>query len=192
LQQENKRLRNLVKEHIPSPTEAQNIFKQCCVTHPLYKQNNKIIGDVTSSSDNTAASDLVYSWSDYSMIENLIKTQQSFVITDPNKADNPIEYISPAFLELTGYTKEEVIGRNCRFLQGIGTDPAAIAKIRENIEQGKDTSVTLLNYKADGTPFWNQFFIAALRDKEKKIINYVSFILLYDHTTKRAFAIFIY
>ena len=65
------------------------------------------------------------------------------------------------------------MGRNCRFLQGPGTDPAAVDIIRRGVALGEDTSVCLLNYRADGTPFWNQFFVAALRDSEGNIVNYV-------------------
>jgi PAS domain S-box-containing protein len=112
--------------------------------------------------------------SDFGLIENLIKGRQSFVITDPAQADNPIVYASEAFYTLTGYTKDVILGRNCRVLQGQGTDLKAVKKIRKHIEDGRDTSVNLLNYKADGTPFWNQFFIAPLRNRDKQIVNYVS------------------
>ncbi|CAI7842784.1 unnamed protein product, partial [Closterium sp. NIES-53] len=57
----------------------------------------------------------------------------SFVVTDPKQQDNPIVYVSDAFLELTGYTRKEVLGRNCRFLQGPGTDRGAVVKIRDAI-----------------------------------------------------------
>merc|ERR1712232_160508 len=73
-------------------------------------------------------------------------------------------YVSQGFLDLTGYSLDQVLGRNCRFLQGPGTDQSAVDVIRKGVREGEDTSVCLLNYKADGTPFWNQFFVAALRD----------------------------
>jgi hypothetical protein len=68
----------------------------------------------------------------------------------------------------------QVLGRNCRFLQGPGTDPRAVEVIRKAVSKGTETSVLLLNYKADGTPFWNQFFIAPLRGADDNIVNYVS------------------
>ena len=108
------------------------------------------------------------------LIENLIHSQQSFVLTDPFQADNPIVYASEAFYKLTGYSSDKILGRNCRILQGPDTDLKAVQQIRYNIEQGKDTSVNLLNYKADGTPFWNQFFVAPLRNRDRVIVNYVS------------------
>ena len=64
-------------------------------------------------------------------------------------------------------------GRNCRFLQGPGTDANAVDVIRKGVTEGRDISVCLLNYKADGTPFWNQFFVAALRDGDGSVVNYV-------------------
>jgi hypothetical protein len=67
----------------------------------------------------------------------------------------------------------QVLGRNCRFLQGPRTDPAAVAKIRKGVAAGADTSVALLNYKADGTAFWNQFFVAPLRDLNGEVVYFV-------------------
>lgn len=112
--------------------------------------------------------------SDFALIENLSATRQSFVITDPRLPDNPIVYASGAFLELVGYTRDQVVGRNCRFLQGIDTDPKSLEPIRKAIETGGDGAACILNYKSDGRPFWNNFFIAALRDRKNQIVNYVS------------------
>jgi hypothetical protein len=66
-----------------------------------------------------------------------------------------------------------VLGRNCRFLQGPKTSSAKVAQIRTGILERTDVSVCLLNYRADGTTFWNQFFVAALRDGNNRIVNYV-------------------
>eukprot|EP01083_Nonionella_stella_P206859 752003_1 len=101
------------------------------------------------------------------------QSQQSFVITDPSLQDNPIVYASDGFLDLTGYSRDQVLGRNCRFLQGTDTDPAKVAEIRKALQHGDDASVTFLNYCADGTPFWNKLFIAALRDAQNNIVNYI-------------------
>lgn len=110
---------------------------------------------------------------DFRLMSALSGSQQNFAISDPTLPDNPIVYVSQGFLELTGYTLDQVLGRNCRFLQGPGTDQSAVEVIRKGIKEGVDTSVCLLNYKADGTPFWNQFFVAALRDAENNIVNFV-------------------
>merc|ERR1712032_1225542 len=108
-----------------------------------------------------------------SLLSALSGSQQNFAISDPSLPDNPIVYVSQGFLDLTGYNLDQVLGRNCRFLQGPGTDQSAVEVIRRGIKEGVDTSVCLLNYKADGTPFWNQFFVAALRDAENNVVNFV-------------------
>ena len=107
------------------------------------------------------------------IVSALSGSQQNFAISDPTLPDNPIVYVSQGFLDLTGYTLDQVLGRNCRFLQGPGTDQSAVEVIRKGIADGVDTSVCLLNYRADGSPFWNQFFVAALRDAENNVVNYV-------------------
>lgn len=110
---------------------------------------------------------------DYRLIHSLITSQQNFVLSDPSLPDNPIVYASDGFCRMTGYKKADVLGRNCRFLQGPGTDQAAVELIRTGLGEGRDISVCLLNYKADGKPFWNQFFLGALKDAEGQIVNYV-------------------
>lgn len=110
---------------------------------------------------------------DFRLMSALSGSQQNFAISDPSLPDNPIVYVSQGFLDLTGYKLDQVLGRNCRFLQGPGTDQSAVEVIRRGIREGVDTSVCLLNYKADGTPFWNQFFVAALRDAENNVVNFV-------------------
>jgi len=110
---------------------------------------------------------------DYSLVKALQTAQQNFVITDPSLPDNPIVFASQGFLSLTGYSLDNVLGRNCRFLQGPRTDPRAVAKIRKAVEEGYDTSVCLLNYRIDGSTFYNQFFVAPLRDGDGNVVNYV-------------------
>lgn len=110
---------------------------------------------------------------DYKLVQALTVSQQNFVVSDPNLPDNPIVFASAGFYRLTGYSASEVIGRNCRFLQGPGTDPTSIAIIREGIAAGKDVATCLINYRKDGTPFWNQFFVAPLRGVDGRIVNFV-------------------
>lgn len=110
---------------------------------------------------------------DFRLIQALVKSQTNFVLSDPSLPDNPIVYCSDGFCKLTGYKRQAVLGRNCRFLQGPGTDQNAVDIIRQGVAVGADISVCLLNYKADGTPFWNQFFVAALRDSDGSIVNYI-------------------
>mmetsp|Transcript_4310 Transcript_4310/g.12748 ORF Transcript_4310/g.12748 Transcript_4310/m.12748 type:complete len:182 (+) Transcript_4310:2-547(+) len=110
---------------------------------------------------------------DYGLLEALKHARRSFVITDPTLPDNPIVFASGGFLSLTGYKLEQVLGRNCRFLQGPRTDARAVARIRDAIRGGQDVQVCLLNYKIDSTTFWNHFFIAALRDDKGEVVNYL-------------------
>ena len=83
-------------------------------------------------------------------------TSSGIIMVDASAPNLPIIYSNGAFYELTGYSTHEVIGHNCRFLQGPDTDPQAIAQIRAAIAEQREEQVTLLNYRKDGTPFWNQ------------------------------------
>lgn len=168
LQKENEVLRQIVQAKIPE--HAQEIIDTCCQKSPLFDDDAKSpIHDVKINKDDTK--ELVKS--DFSLISSLTTGQQNFVLSDPRLPDNPIVYASQGFYELTGYTREQVLGRNCRFLQGPATDPKAVDIIRQAIANGTDATTCILNYKADGTPFWNQFFVAALRDQDNCIVNYV-------------------
>lgn len=96
-------------------------------------------------------------------------TRMAMLITDPRKDDNPIVYCNDAFLKLTGYQRSEVVGRNCRFLQGPKTDPAAIDEIRQAVEDRIDISVDLLNYRKDGSSFWNALYISPVIDEDGEL-----------------------
>lgn len=91
-------------------------------------------------------------------------TRMPMVITDPSKPDNPIIFCNEAFQTLTGYTRTEIIGRNCRFLQGPDTDRDAVAKIRHAIEAGENVAIDLLNYRKDGSTFWNALYLSPVRN----------------------------
>lgn len=93
-------------------------------------------------------------------------TRMPMVITDPAQQDNPIVFCNEAFQELTGYTREEIVGRNCRFLQGPETDAASIKRVRHAIQVGEDIDVDLLNYRKDGSTFWNALYLSPVRDKK--------------------------
>jgi PAS domain S-box-containing protein len=97
------------------------------------------------------------------------------VITDPQAEDNPISYVNDAFVEMTGYSESDAIGRNCRFLQGAGTDPETVARLREGIDAEEPVSVTIRNYRNDGSDFWNHLEVTPVRDGTGEVINYVGF-----------------
>lgn len=105
------------------------------------------------------------------------------VMTDPGRPDNPIVFANPAFCRLTGYAAHEVLGRNCRFLQGPDTDPAAIARVREAVALGEPLQVDLLNYRKDGRPFWNAMTLTPVRDETGAVRSY--FAVLTDVTRDR-------
>eukprot|EP00804_Cyclotella_cryptica_P018862 CCRYP_006411-RB/>CCRYP_006411-RB protein AED:0.05 eAED:0.05 QI:587/1/1/1/0.5/0.33/3/415/404 len=170
LQEENSDLRLLIQKHIPD--NALKIIDDCCTSSPLFGIPELGGGGPADGEDKKSDTTALIK-TDFSLIESLTSGQQNFVLSDPRLPDNPIVFATPGFYQLTGYTREQVLGRNCRFLQGPGTDPKAVDVIRSAIAKGNDATVCLLNYKADGTPFWNQLFVAALRDADNCIVNYV-------------------
>jgi PAS domain S-box-containing protein len=90
------------------------------------------------------------------------------VVSDPSKPDNPLVFVSRAFCALTGWEAEEIVGRNCRFLQGPDTKPADVARIRELIVAEDEGIVRLLNYTKDGRAFVNTFLLVPLKDASSK------------------------
>ncbi|KAI4717889.1 hypothetical protein E4T48_05896 [Aureobasidium sp. EXF-10727] len=92
-----------------------------------------------------------------------------FCLTDPKVADNAILYASDGFLDVTGYSRREIIPRNCRFLQGAKTDRTSVVQMKSAIDNGQESVTLLLNYRKDGTPFWNLLYVAPLRDEAGNI-----------------------
>lgn len=111
-------------------------------------------------------------------------TRMAMIVTDGTQADNPIIFANDAFLRLTGYEREEVIGRNCRFLQGPDTDPKAVEALRTAITAGEDIAVELLNYRKDGTTFWNALYLSPVRNDAGQIVYFFGSQL--DTTDKKA------
>nr|AML79411.1 putative LOV domain-containing protein [Yucca brevifolia] len=104
---------------------------------------------------------------------SLGRIKQSFVLTDPYLPDMPIVYASDAFLNLTGYSRHEVLGRNCRFLNGPGTDVEALQEIKDSIQADQACTVRVLNYRKDESSFWNLLHISPVRNATGKIAFYV-------------------
>lgn len=92
-------------------------------------------------------------------------TRMAMIITNPRLPDDPIVFANDAFLRLTGYERREVVGRNCRFLQGPDTDARSIDQIRDAIEQRRDISVDILNYRKDGSTFWNALYLSPVSNE---------------------------
>jgi PAS domain S-box-containing protein len=100
-------------------------------------------------------------------------TRMPMIITDPRQHDNPIIFCNKAFNDLSGYSNDELIGRNCRMLQGKETDPATISKIRQAIASEESVAVDILNYRKDGTTFWNALFVSPVRDASGEVIYFL-------------------
>ena len=92
------------------------------------------------------------------------------VLADPHQDDCPIVFANGAFCELTGYDLAEILGRNCRFLQGPATDRTAVTRIRSAISARWNIAEELLNYRKDGTSFWNAFFINPVFDQGGRLV----------------------
>jgi PAS domain S-box-containing protein len=100
-------------------------------------------------------------------------TAEGITIGSMLAPDRPLIYINEGFEKLTGYRIDEVLGKNCRFLQGPGTDQKSVNQIRQAISQGLDCTVELLNYRKNGTPFWNRLSITPIRDASNRVTHYV-------------------
>ncbi len=95
------------------------------------------------------------------------------VVSDASLPDCPIIYANPAFLEMSGYSAGEVLGRNCRFMQGPGTDPDAVAVLREAVRTETRCQTLILNFRKDGTPFWNEVTVSPVRDAGGRCTHFV-------------------
>lgn len=103
-------------------------------------------------------------------------------LADPDLEDAPIIYANKAFERLTGYSQEEIVGHNCRFLQGDDRDQSARYQIAEAIKNHEAVEVTIRNYKKDGTLFFNHLKIVPLFDRKQRVIYYLG--VQYDITDK--------
>lgn len=96
-------------------------------------------------------------------------------IADATAVDDPLVYVNDQFVRTTGYNRGEVLGRNCRFLQGEETDAGTVAKIRGALDEGSPVNVDLVNYRKTGEKFWNKLDIAPIRDERGAVTHYVGF-----------------
>eukprot|EP00241_Pyramimonas_parkeae_P003309 CAMPEP_0114253224 /NCGR_PEP_ID=MMETSP0058-20121206/16271_1 /TAXON_ID=36894 /ORGANISM="Pyramimonas parkeae, CCMP726" /LENGTH=771 /DNA_ID=CAMNT_0001367241 /DNA_START=638 /DNA_END=2953 /DNA_ORIENTATION=+ len=138
-----------------------DIRHQQNITGPV---NDIVSGVVEALPELSSAPPIPRSRAGLDLATTLERIQQNFVISDPSLPDCPIVFASESFLDLTEYSREEILGRNCRFLQGPGTDPRAVAEIREAISLGQECTVRLVNYTKSGRAFWNMFTLAPVRD----------------------------
>ncbi|WP_110516765.1 PAS domain S-box protein [Herpetosiphon llansteffanensis] len=100
-------------------------------------------------------------------------SNDGIVIVDPYQFDMPVVYVNPAFERITGYTPEDVLGKNCRFLQGDDGDQPGLRELRHAIREKRATRVLLRNYRKDGTLFWNELDINPVFDDKGELINFI-------------------
>jgi PAS domain S-box-containing protein len=110
-------------------------------------------------------------------------TRMPMIITDPRLPDNPIVFVNDAFGKLTGYARSEIMGRNCRFLQGSNTDMADVGRVRDAIRARESIELDLLNYKKDGTHFWNRLLVSPVFNDDGVLLYF--FASQYDVTLER-------
>ncbi|MDF8332258.1 PAS domain-containing protein [Novosphingobium cyanobacteriorum] len=100
----------------------------------------------------------------------MAQTRMAICLCDPHQPDAPIVFANRAFRALSGYEEAEIVGRNCRFMQGPGTDRAAVRRIRAALEQEEVIVVELLNYRKDGSTFWNALHLGPIYDAEGRLL----------------------
>lgn len=108
---------------------------------------------------------------------------EGITIADARLPDRPLIYVNEGFERATGYAVAEVLGRNCRFLQGPNTDPAAVAEIRAAVAEQRECVVEILNYRRDGTTFWNRLSITPVRNDHGEVTHYIG--IQSDVTSRR-------
>lgn len=103
----------------------------------------------------------------------MASTSEGITISDARLPDYPIIYVNSGFERLTGYSADEVTGRNCRFLQGPLSDPEVVQHLSDGLTRGEAVTVELLNYRKDGAPFWNRLSITPICDANGDVTHYV-------------------
>jgi PAS domain S-box-containing protein len=103
------------------------------------------------------------------LLRSLDALPRGVLITDCEQYDDPIIYVNDFFLQMSGYSREEVLGKNCRFMQGEKTDPETVKQLSLAIQNRQPITVTMLNYSKDGETFWNEFTISPVKDSSGNV-----------------------
>ncbi|MGK0249726.1 MAG: PAS domain S-box-containing protein [Oleispira sp.] len=157
-------------DHVDGCMENREACQIRWTRNDYLNEHGKLLGAVVIGTNITASKKLESEL----LIKNMVidEAQTSIIIADAQHEDFRVTYVNKAFETLTGYPAEEVLGRNCRFLQGNDTDPAAINAISKALSNEQPTTVTLLNYKKNGTTFYNQLTLNPVFN-EKGIITHI-------------------
>ncbi len=162
--------RALSGESFSSVVEVENTTFRCRYD-PLRGAGGKVIGTVGLAAE---AERLSRSAQEARMKERAVAaSSEGIVVTDPNRPDAPIVHVNPAFEEITGYQAAEVLGRNCRFLQGADRDQPQLETLRAALREGRECQVVLRNYRKDGTMFCNELSVSPVFEEDGRLLNYV-------------------
>lgn len=177
LQTENDILRTALSAAQPQVLEElkrKNLISNALVAKRVKPQNATAVQKREVLNVVNAATKSNLCAGDFLFMEALQFSRQSFVITDPKMPDNPIVFASDNFFTLTGYERSEVLGRNCRFLQGPETDIEKVKVIREAVATRKECECILLNYRKDGSKFYNKLYVSPLLSTKGDILNFMA------------------
>ncbi len=106
------------------------------------------------------------------LISAVQHSTEAMVLSDPHQPDHPLIAANPAFAVMTGYGLNEIIGRNCRFLQGSSTDPGTAGRIRAAIKAEAGCIEWIVNHRKDGRAFWNLLFLSPVHDRAGRLLHY--------------------
>jgi len=138
---------------------------------PYLSSNGELLGIISICRDITANKQVEET---LRMFDRAVAASSNgIVIVDARMPDLPMIYINPAFERITGYTRAEVVGENCRFLHGVDTEQSELNKLRLAIREQRSCTVTLRNYRKDGTLFWNELSVSPIRNSEEILTHYV-------------------
>ncbi|WP_199321928.1 PAS domain S-box protein [Leptolyngbya sp. FACHB-321] len=161
------------KQLAPEQVEALRALSRQVVGQLELRRNLFSLSRTTTQYQQAEASLRQAAAENLKLAQAMASVSDGVVITDPHQSDNPIIYSNLAFSRITGYSASEIVGRNCRFLQGAGTDRAVVADIRAAMDEQREIQTTLLNYRKDGTPFWNELKLAPVRSKQGALLYFV-------------------
>lgn len=145
-----------LSDDVPSPGPADQ-------THTVFDSSAARFRSQHSDDTFAGASGVLFE-------QAMAQTRMAICLCDPREADMPIVFANRAFRNLTGYDEAEIVGRNCRFLQGKNSDQGSVSRIRNAIANEDVLVVELLNYRKDGTPFWNALHLGPIYNAEGELV----------------------